>query len=261
MIAFHLFAMLSSPIRPMNDAERQERILIVEDDGDLASVLKTLLERRKFSVSVENRAESGFERATGEDFSAVVTDLRLPGMSGMELMRQLHAEVPELPVVIMTAHGNLETAIEATKQGAFDYIVKPFKVEELAVVLHSAAESRRWRTESESNAAQRRPPRAEVIGKSSAMQAVYKELGRVAATDATVLICGETGAGKELVARAICQHSPRKDQRFVAVNCSAIPETLLESELFGHEKGGLHRRSRGARGPLPTGGRRNVVPR
>jgi len=157
-------------------------------------------------------------------------------LDGLTLVAQLHSAKPKLPIIMMTAHGTTETAIEATKQGAVEYLVKPFEVDELLdLVATAAAHSRRMSAPVEMG--ETTADGYAIIGKSRAMQGIYKPLGRVAATPATVLILGETGTGKELVARAIYQHSDRADKPFIAVNCAAIPETLLESELFGHERG------------------------
>jgi DNA-binding NtrC family response regulator len=169
-------------------------------------------------------------------YDLVITDLRLPGLDGLELVAQLHAVKPKLPIILMTAHGTTETAIQATKLGAFEYLVKPFGAEELLdVVTPAVAHARRMSEPVELGEAS--STRAALIGRSRAMQNLYKEIGRVAPTSTTVLIQGETGTGKELVARALYQHGDRAARPFIAVNCAAIPETLLESELFGHERG------------------------
>ncbi len=170
------------------------------------------------------------------EFDVVVTDLRLPGVSGLDLVAQLHEVKPKQPIILMTAHGTTETAIEATKLGACDYLLKPFEADELLDLVASAVASSRLMSEPVS-IGEAKETRSAIIGQSRAMQSVYKEIGRVAATPATVLIRGATGTGKELVARAIYQHSDRVDKPFIAVNCAAIPDALLESELFGYERG------------------------
>jgi len=167
----------------------------------------------------------------------VLTDLRLPGMGGLELIRQLHAAQPRLPVVLMTAHGTIETAIEATKFGAYDYLQKPFEMPELIGLLHRAADASHLMRDPVVLAAEAPAGRTALVGTSRAMQDVCKEIGRVAAKPVTVLIRGETGTGKELIARAVYQHSDRAKAAFIAINCAAVPENLLESELFGHERG------------------------
>ena len=167
----------------------------------------------------------------------VLTDLRLPGLGGLELVRQLHETQPRLPVVLMTAHGTIETAIEATKLGAYDYLQKPFEMPGLIALLHRAVEASRLMREPVTLPNAPVESRTALVGAGSAMQDVCKEIGRVAAKPVTVLIRGETGTGKELIARAIYQHSPRAKAAFIAINCAAVPENLLESELFGHERG------------------------
>ncbi len=212
-------------------------ILLIEDDTSLAANLCDVLKDDGFKVTVCNRGDEGLRRASNEECDVVLTDLRLPGLGGLELVRQLHETQPRLPVVLMTAHGTIETAIEATKLGAYDYLQKPFEMPGLISVLHRAVAASRLMREPVTLPNAPVESRTALVGASHAMQDVCKEIGRVAAKPVTVLIRGETGTGKELIARAIYQHSERANAPFIAINCAAIPENLLESELFGHERG------------------------
>lgn len=214
----------------------QTPILLIEDDVSLAANLRQVLEDEGYLVTHCTRGDEGLRQVTDDAFEVVLTDLRLPGLGGLELVRQLHEVRPRLPVLLMTAHGTIETAIEATKRGAYDYLQKPFEMEELLGLLNQAVEAGRLMHEPIA-LADAAAARTALVGTSRVMQQVCKEIGRVAAKPVTVLIRGETGTGKELIARALYQHSDRAKAPFIAVNCAAIPETLLESELFGHERG------------------------
>lgn len=212
------------------------RLLLIEDDRSLAAGLESVLTAEGYTVTLSARGDTGCELASTQDFEVILTDLRLPGLGGLDVVRRLHAAQPARPIILMTAHGTTETAIEATKLGAYDYLLKPFEMEELIdLVSQAVTSSRQASTRVELGGG---PGAKEaIIGQSRAMQAIYKEIGRIAPRPVSVLIRGETGTGKELIARALHQHSDRARGPFVAVNCAAIPETLLESELFGHERG------------------------
>lgn len=212
------------------------RLLLIEDDPGASASLKRLLLSEGYAVETEMDGAQGFARAQATPFDVVISDWRLPGKTGLDIIRDLHREQPRLPIILITAHGNTDTAIEATKQGAFEYLLKPLDMEELIAVVARAVETRRLMVEPV-ELGEGASTNDIIVGKSRPMREIYKEIGRVAARPVDVLIRGETGTGKELIARAIYQYSDRMKAPFIAVNCAAIPETLLESELFGHEKG------------------------
>ncbi len=215
------------------------RVLIVDDDRSLCEMLSAGLQRRGFEARWTTTAEDAFATVRSRDLDVVVTDLNLKGMSGIELCERIAGDRPDLPVVVITAFGSLATAIAAIRAGAYDFITKPFETDALAMTLTRAVqhralreEVRRLRTEVEST------KRIDgVIGASPAMTEVASLVTRIAETDTPVLITGESGTGKEVIARAIHARSRRERGAFVAVNCSAIPENLVESELFGHARG------------------------
>ena len=223
------------------------KILIIDDDDQLRKSFKKLLIEEGYDVKSSASGEAGLEQVKKDLPDVVLLDMRLPGMNGFETFQVIHEIEPKLPVIIMTAYGTTETAIEATKIGAFDYILKPFNIPDMLKIVVQAVEAGRFMR---SRVNLDRIPEdgygEALIGRSNAMQDVYKAIGRVSPTDATVLIRGESGTGKELVARAVYQHSLREKNPFLVINCVAIPENLLESELFGYEKGAFtgaaHRR-------------------
>jgi len=214
------------------------KILLVEDDPAILTTLRRVLADEGYEVFTETTGEGGLARAAQAAFDVVLTDLKLPGLNGLQLVRELHPTHPRLPILMMTAHGTTETAIEAIQSGAFDYIVKPFEISELLRLVKQAVTASKLMSEPvQLGDSGTRTAGDVIVGSSRVMQAIYKEIGRVAAKPVSVLIRGETGTGKELIARALYQYSDRNNAPFVAINCAAIPETLLESELFGHEKG------------------------
>ncbi|MBM4326092.1 MAG: sigma-54-dependent Fis family transcriptional regulator [Deltaproteobacteria bacterium] len=213
-------------------------ILIIDDDAQLRNSFEKVLSMEGHTVRSAATGEAGVD-SVGEDApDLVIVDLRLPGMDGLKTFQKIQELDPKLPVIIMTAYGTTETAIEATKLGAFDYVLKPFDIPDmLAMIQKALAAGRLMRSPVHMDELGKEAGADVICGRSKAMQEVYKAIGLVAPTDATVLIRGESGTGKELVARAIYQHSARRNRPFLVINCVAIPETLLESELFGYEKG------------------------
>jgi DNA-binding NtrC family response regulator len=214
-------------------------ILIVEDEPKMRRLLELQLAEEGFHARIAGDAETGLQILGKEPFDVVVTDLKLPGMSGLEFLHAVKRVNADLPVVIMTAYGSVESAVDAMKSGASDYVLKPFSLAELVLVIRKELASHQLRQENRDlrEALGRRYEYKNIIAKSDKMQAVLALVERVAPTNSTVLIGGESGVGKDLVARAIHEHSQRSSGPFVKINSTAIPETLLESELFGYEKG------------------------
>ncbi len=222
-------------------------ILIVDDDDQLRKSFERLLLQEGYEVESAASGEKGLEIARNRLPDLVILDMRLPGMSGLETFQSINEMDAKLPVIIMTAYGTTETAIEATKLGAFDYILKPFEIPDMLKVVAQALEAGRFmRSPVDMDGVPEQANREAIVGRSKPMQEIYKAIGRVAPTEATVLIRGDSGTGKELVARAIYQYGLRAHRPFLVINCVAIPENLLESELFGYEKGAFtgasHRR-------------------
>ena len=215
------------------------KILLVDDEPSILSVLSTLLKAEEYDTTSALGGENARELLMSEEFDLLLSDIRMSPVNGMELLRLAHERNPSMPVIMLTAYGSVETAIEALKLGAFDYITKPFKVDELLITVQRALEYNKAITENEDLKAQlgTRYHMQNIVAESTSMKNVCDMVLRVAPTDATVLIYGDSGTGKELVAKAIHAHSKRKNSRFLAVNCAALPEPLLESEMFGHVKG------------------------
>jgi two-component system response regulator AtoC len=215
------------------------RLLVVDDDPQMQFFLKEALERQHYDVSVKGSAEAAIESLKGSRFDLILIDVRLPGISGLEAVDEIQKTDHRTPIIIMTAHGTRDSALDAVRRGAYDYFTKPFSLDELEIIVRRALEKRRLLAElerlSQELAGSRR--RGRLVGASRAMEDVVRLIDRVGPTDSTVLILGESGTGKELIAEAIHERSTRSSRPLVKLNCAAIPETLLESELFGHEKG------------------------
>ena len=223
----------------MTTRTEKATILIVEDEAKMRRLLELQLGEEGFLVHSAADAETGLQLLVREKPDLVVTDLRLPGMSGLEFLQAVKRVNAALPVVIMTAHGTVEAAVEAMKIGASDFVTKPFSLDELVLIIRKELDSHRLREENRSLREQlgHRYAYANIIAHSDKMQAVLALVERVAPTNSTVLIGGESGVGKDLIARAIHEHSQRAAGPFIKINSTAIPENLLESELFGYEKG------------------------
>lgn len=221
----------------MRSSEVGHRVLIVEDEDKLRRVLELQLQSAGFEVEKASSAEEAFRKVDRADL--ILTDLRLPGMNGLELLESIRRQNSHVPVIVMTAFGTIEAAVEAMKAGAADFLLKPFSLDHLMTVVSKALEVRALRDENRKLREELgvRYDWTNIIGRSPAMQEIFGTISRVAPTRATVLLCGESGVGKDLIARAIHYHSPRRDRPFVKINCTAIPENLMESELFGYEKG------------------------
>ena len=215
----------------------KKRILVVEDEDKLRRVIELQLVSAGFDVDKAATAEDGLRIVDRADM--VLTDLKLPNMDGLEFLGLVRRQNTVVPVVMMTAFGSVETAVEAMKAGATDFLLKPFSLDHLMQVVHKALEMRALRDENRQLKVElgRRYEFDNIIGRSPAMQEIFATIERVGPTRATVLLTGESGVGKDLIARAIHFHSPRKDRPLVKINCTAIPENLMESELFGYEKG------------------------
>lgn len=215
--------------------QKKLNLLIVDDDPVTADMILQALQKEGYGIKVVNSGAAAMEAGRKEKFGLILTDLRMPDMDGLEVLNWFRREQPDAIVVLMTAFGSSSSAIDAIQQGAYDYISKPFKIEELRNVIRKALSTRvvEMATFAETEVEEFET----IVGRSKSMIEIYKMIGRVADSEAPVLILGETGSGKELIARALHDKSSRRKHPFLAVNCSAFTETLLESELFGHEKG------------------------
>ncbi len=216
-----------------------ETVLIVDDEKNYPPILSAVLAEEGFKTSTANSGHKALEILEDTDIDLVLTDMKMPSMDGIELLGNIKAIDPDLPVIMMTAHGTVDKAVEAMQKGAYSYILKPFENEQLVIYVNKAIAMYRIVKENRQlrNAVELQYGFGNIIGKSKAMQDVFETIRKVAPVNTTVLIEGESGTGKELVAKSIHFNSERRNKPFIAVNCSALAETLLESELFGHEKG------------------------
>jgi DNA-binding NtrC family response regulator len=217
----------------------ERRILIIDDDPSLLELLRGELEHRGYEVLAEESPEAALQALTAQDFGVVLSDISLRGMTGVDLCREVVTRREDTPVICMTAYATMESAVAAIRAGAYDFVTKPLDMDDLALTIERALRHRELREEVTRlrKTVQEMHSCDEMIGESAAMKKVYDLVARISETEATVLVSGESGTGKELVARAIHDRSPRASGPFVAINCAAMPESLLESELFGHTKG------------------------
>jgi two-component system, NtrC family, nitrogen regulation response regulator GlnG len=218
--------MLQMPTKPLN-------VWLVDDDASIRWVLERALRQGGMAPTAFDHADSALAALRRDRPDVLITDIRMPGRSGLELLTEIHDSQPELPVIVMTAHSDLDSAVAAYQGGAFEYLPKPFDIDQAVDLVRRAAQQKE-RVEEVSTESRRIP---EMLGQAPAMQEVFRAIGRLSRSSMTVLITGESGTGKELVARALHRHSPRANKAFIALNTSAFTADLLESELFGHEKG------------------------
>jgi len=226
------------------------RILVVDDDKNLVDLIQMRLETAGYDVATALHEEDAIEKVKEQLFDLAIVDLQLVNTDGISLMEDLHRIIPEMPVIILTAYGSIESAVEAIKRGAYSYVTKPFEHQELLLQIQKAVENRRLTSEIErlKDLLSERYSFSNVVTRSERMQKVLETISRIAPTESTVLLLGESGTGKDLIAKVIHLASQRKDKPFVAINCAALPETLLESNLFGHEKGAFSGAIRSTKG-------------
>ena len=223
-------------------------VWIIDDDKSIRWVLEKALQKASITTKSFSNAQNFFEALSNGLPDAVITDIRMPGIDGFQLLKKVQHNYPNLPVIVMTAHSDLDSAVSAFHGGAFEYLPKPFDINEVVDVVQRACTHSKQQSTTEQNNAGLIEETPEIIGEAPAMQEVFRAIGRLARSHITVLINGESGTGKELVAKALHRHSPRSNKPFIALNMAAIPKDLMESELFGHEKGsftGAHTRRSG----------------
>ncbi len=217
----------------------KEKILVVDDEQSHRTMLKAVLSKEGYDISEADDGISAVKAVENESFDLILMDIRMSDMDGLEALGQIKKTSPSIPVIMMTAYASIKTAVEALKSGAYDYLTKPLDIDELKILIQKALEHYRLQEENVflKERLADRFDFSKIVGKSRRMKELFENLSLIAPSDATILICGESGTGKELVANAIHQNSPRAQKPFIKVSCAALPETLLESELFGHERG------------------------
>ncbi len=216
---------------------QQGKIWVVDDDSSIRWVLERALNSASFNCTCFDSADAVLAALENDLPDVLLSDIRMPGVDGLALLNQLKQSHPLLPIIIMTAHSDLDAAVNAYQSGAFDYLPKPFDIDETVALVERALSHSREQNQLERDHTQNADSVSTMIGEAPAMQEVYRIIGRLSRSSISVLINGESGTGKELVAQALHQHSPRANAPFIALNMAAIPKDLIESELFGHEKG------------------------
>ena len=211
-----------------------ENVWVIDDDQSIRWVLDRALSKAGIPISAFNTADQAMHHLHAENPLAILTDIRMDGMSGLEFLEKVNESHPNVPIIVMTAHSDLDTTVNSFEKGAFEYLAKPFDVDEVVSVVRRAIVHANENQEKQLTSSE---PTPEIIGKAPAMQEVFRAIGRLSSTNVSVLITGPSGSGKELVANSIHRHSPREGKAFIALNVAAIPDELVESELFGHEKG------------------------
>lgn len=212
------------------------KILVIDDERSIRNTLKDILEYEKYQVDLAEDGQQGIELIRKNEYDTVLCDIKMPGMDGIEVLQKIQILVPDVPVIMISGHGNIDTAVESIKKGAFDYIEKPLDLNRLLITIRNAMDKSNLITETKV-LKKKVNKKYEIVGSSEAMQKIIEMADKVAPTDARVLITGANGTGKELVARRLHDQSNRASGPFIEVNCAAIPADLIESELFGHEKG------------------------
>lgn len=217
----------------------QERLLIVDDEQGMRNLLSIMLRKQGYLVHLASSGEEALEKLSNDVYDLIISDISMPGIDGIGVLRRVQELVPEVPTIIITAYASTESAIEALKLGAYDYIVKPFDVEEFKIIISNALERKRLERENQYLRKELHDQYSfeGFVGKSQKMKEIFSLVERVSGTNSTIFVSGESGTGKELIARAIHYSSQRKEKPFVSINCGALPDPLLESELFGHMKG------------------------
>jgi two-component system, NtrC family, response regulator PilR len=216
-----------------------DKLLVVDDEPSMREFLEIMLTQEGYEVRMAATGEEGLKMYKEKEADLVLTDVKMPGMSGLDLIRQIHVIDPLVPIIAITAYASADDAMRAVREGAYDYLSKPFPIDDLRIIIRNALEARKLRREITElkKSREERFRSGEMIGKSPQMHEIFSMISKIAPTKAGVLIMGESGTGKELIARAIHYNSQRSEKPFITVNCTAIPETLLESEMFGHMKG------------------------